>query len=95
MDGCVVKKGLDGFIVVFGPWSGDILVIIRYSKCARLSNHVEKESTRGELTRGPTPTDGRCSIANVRSPANHRVSYGNFLGGGKKKRGATCKRLTL
>lgn len=44
MDGCVVKKGLDGFIVVFGPWSSDILVIIRYSKCARLSNHVEKKS---------------------------------------------------
>lgn len=92
MDGCVVKKGLDGFIVVFGPWSSDILVIIRYSKCARLSNHVEKKVYRGgELTRGPTPTDGRCSITNVRSPANHRVSYGNFLGGEKKKGGPLAK----
>lgn len=51
MDGCVVKKGLDGFIVFFGPWSGDILVIIRYSKCARLSNHVEKKYAGGAYKR--------------------------------------------
>lgn len=59
MDGCVVKKGLDGFIVVFRPWSGDILVIIRYSKCARLSNNVEKKVYRGgSLQEGqPQPMD--------------------------------------
>lgn len=58
MDGCVVKKGLDGFIVFFGPWSGDIFVIIRYSKCARLSNHVEKKVRGGSLQEGqPQPMD--------------------------------------
>lgn len=52
---------------------------------------LKRKYTRGELTRGPTPTDGRCSIANVRSPANHRVSYGNVWG--EKKKGGHLQKI--
>lgn len=45
VDGRVVQKRLDGFIVVFRPWRGDILVIIRF---AHVSKTCGNESMRRE-----------------------------------------------
>lgn len=45
VDGRVVQKRLDGFIVVFRPWRGDILVIIRF---AYVSKTCRNESMRRE-----------------------------------------------